>query len=84
MAELVAGESVPFLAALRYADSGLRKRVEWQATWEKQRAEDAIDADLASRRHEFAREAWARANPRKEGETAEVYSARITAGLEAE
>ena len=45
VAELVRGESVPFLAALRYTETGLRKRADWEATWEKQRAEDAIDAD---------------------------------------
>ena len=84
VAELVAGESVPFLAALRYTDTGRRKRADWEATWEKQRAEDAIDAGLASRRHEFVREAWARAHPSKEGETVEAYSARIATGLEVE
>jgi hypothetical protein len=48
VAELVGKESVPFLAALRYSDSGQRKRADWEATWDKQRAEDAIDADAAS------------------------------------
>jgi len=42
--ELALGEAVPFLAALRYADSGVRKRVEWEETWRLQRLEDAIDA----------------------------------------
>jgi hypothetical protein len=37
---LVADEHVPFLAALRYKDSGLRKRVEWESVWERQREED--------------------------------------------
>ena len=41
VAELVAGESVPFLPMLRYADSGLRKRAQWQDTWAQQRREDA-------------------------------------------
>jgi len=39
--ELVAGESVPFLAFLRYKESGLRKRADWERTWELQRREDA-------------------------------------------
>ncbi len=37
IAELVKAESVPYLAALRYTDSGLRKHAEWQATWALQR-----------------------------------------------
>jgi hypothetical protein len=42
--ELVASESVPFLPVLRYAESGLRKRAQWEATWALQRREDVIDA----------------------------------------
>jgi len=42
--ELVESESVPLLPVLRYKPSGLRKRVEWEHTWELQRQEDAIDA----------------------------------------
>lgn len=34
-------EAVPFLAAYRYKDSGLRKREAWEATWALQRREDA-------------------------------------------
>jgi hypothetical protein len=41
VAELVAGESVPFLPMLRYTDSGLRKRAQWEDTWALQRREDA-------------------------------------------
>lgn len=37
---LLQDESVPYLAALRLKDSGLRKFAEWQVTWEAQRAED--------------------------------------------
>jgi len=44
VAELVAAEHVPLLPALRYKPPGLRKRLEWERTWELQRAEDAIDA----------------------------------------
>jgi hypothetical protein len=41
VAELAAGESVPFLPALRYTDTGLRKRAQWEDTWVLQRREDA-------------------------------------------
>ncbi|MBV1800484.1 DUF7008 domain-containing protein [Siccirubricoccus sp. G192] len=81
VAELVAAESVPFLAALRYSETGLRKHADWEATWEKQRAEDAIDAELAALRNEFLRAAWSRQNARGEGEAAEAYAARMAAGL---
>ncbi|MCX6625571.1 MAG: BREX-2 system adenine-specific DNA-methyltransferase PglX, partial [Acidobacteria bacterium] len=39
--ELVTRESVPFLPILRYKESGLRKRADWERTWELQRREDA-------------------------------------------
>ena len=42
--ELVASESVPFLPALRYTESGLRKRTQWEAVWALQRREDAGEA----------------------------------------
>ncbi|GAB2811488.1 BREX-2 system adenine-specific DNA-methyltransferase PglX [Actinocorallia aurea] len=38
--EVVKDECVPYLAALRYKDSGLRKREAWEKTWELQRQED--------------------------------------------
>ncbi|MEU9428315.1 BREX-2 system adenine-specific DNA-methyltransferase PglX [Streptomyces sp. NPDC048342] len=38
---LLAEEAVPFLAAYRYKDSGLRTRAAWERTWAKQRQEDA-------------------------------------------
>ena len=44
VAELVAAENVPLLPVLRYKPTGLRKRAEWEKTWELQRREDAIDA----------------------------------------
>ncbi len=44
VAELVQAESVPLLPVLRYKPSGLRKRAEWEKTWDLQRREDAIDA----------------------------------------
>lgn len=39
--ELVTNESVPFLPILRYKESGLRKRADWEDTWQLQRREDA-------------------------------------------
>lgn len=41
--ELVEAESVPFLPIQRYKDSGLRKRVIWERTWDLQRQEDQIE-----------------------------------------
>lgn len=41
VADLVAGEAVPFLPVLRYSDTGLRKRAQWEDTWALQRREDA-------------------------------------------
>lgn len=46
--ELVTAEAVPFLPVLRYSESGLRKRAQWQATWALQRQEDAIDAQVVA------------------------------------
>jgi hypothetical protein len=40
LAELLDDESVPFLAAYRLKDSGLRKREAWEHTWDLQRQED--------------------------------------------
>jgi hypothetical protein len=48
VAELVEAESVPFLPRLRYKSSGLRKREIWEHTWDLQRREDAIDAEVES------------------------------------
>jgi hypothetical protein len=41
LAKLISDEAVPFLAANRYKDSGMRKRAEWEQVWELQRREDA-------------------------------------------
>ncbi|HEV2377800.1 MAG TPA: BREX-2 system adenine-specific DNA-methyltransferase PglX [Streptosporangiaceae bacterium] len=41
LVRLLADEGVPFLAASRYKDSGLRKREAWEETWALQRREDA-------------------------------------------
>ncbi|MGW2558672.1 BREX-2 system adenine-specific DNA-methyltransferase PglX [Streptomyces sp. NPDC001514] len=40
LADIVAPEHVPYLAALRYKDSGLRKREQWEQVWDLQREED--------------------------------------------
>jgi uncharacterized protein DUF7008/Eco57I restriction-modification methylase len=40
-AELLASNSVPYTAALRFTDTGLEKRAAWQRTWDLQRREDA-------------------------------------------
>jgi hypothetical protein len=44
---LVQRSSVPYLDALTYGDSGLRKRAVWRETWALQRHEDRIDAEVA-------------------------------------
>ncbi|MDX9736294.1 MAG: BREX-2 system adenine-specific DNA-methyltransferase PglX, partial [Thermoanaerobaculia bacterium] len=41
VADLALEEAVPFLAAYRYTDDGLRKRAVWERTWDLQRREDA-------------------------------------------
>jgi hypothetical protein len=38
---LVSPEAVPFLPTMRYTDSGVTKRAEWEAIWKLQRDEDA-------------------------------------------
>jgi hypothetical protein len=44
--ELVDSESVPLISAQRYTETGLRKRSAWNRTWDLQRREDAIDAEV--------------------------------------
>jgi hypothetical protein len=41
LVRLLADEAVPYLAAYRYKESGLRKREAWEETWRLQRREDA-------------------------------------------
>ncbi|MDF5759284.1 BREX-2 system adenine-specific DNA-methyltransferase PglX [Spongiactinospora sp. TRM90649] len=48
--DLMADEHVPFLAALRYKPSGLKKRVDWEHVWDLQRQEDAAPDEPAKRR----------------------------------
>ncbi len=50
VAELVADEHVPYLAALRYKDSGLQKRADWEHTWDLQRQEDAAPTEEGKRK----------------------------------
>ncbi|MFB6650633.1 BREX-2 system adenine-specific DNA-methyltransferase PglX [Streptomyces microflavus] len=50
VAELMTGEHVPFLAALRYKPSGLKKRADWEHVWDLQRQEDAAPDELAKRK----------------------------------
>jgi hypothetical protein len=45
--KLAADEAVPALPACRYKPAGLRKRTQWERTWDQQRDEDAIDARCA-------------------------------------
>lgn len=46
LADVLATEHVPYLSAHRYKDTGLRKRAEWEETWELQREEDATGMRL--------------------------------------
>ena len=50
---LVTAEAVPLLPILRYKDSGLRKREEWEKTWELQRREDAVRDELEEVRRQL-------------------------------
>ncbi|MFC4854142.1 BREX-2 system adenine-specific DNA-methyltransferase PglX [Actinophytocola glycyrrhizae] len=40
LSDLIAEEQVPYLAALRYRESGLLKRAQWEEVWALQRQED--------------------------------------------
>ena len=48
--ELLSDEHVPFLAALRYKPSGLKKVPDWNHVWDLQRQEDAASDEPAKRR----------------------------------
>ncbi|MDU0301730.1 BREX-2 system adenine-specific DNA-methyltransferase PglX [Streptomyces sp. PAL114] len=50
VAELITDEHVPFLAALRYKPSGLKKRADWEEVWDLQRKEDAAPDEPAKRK----------------------------------
>lgn len=49
IADLVADEHVPHLAALRYKDSGLDKRADWEQVWDMQRQEDELPDEAKKR-----------------------------------
>jgi hypothetical protein len=89
--ELVSAESVPLLSVLRYTDSGLRKRKQWQETWTLQHCEDAIDEEVEGQRATFAslerqkiRRVIEDEYGRQRGETEEEYTLRILASLDAQ
>jgi hypothetical protein len=44
--DIMDAEHVPYLAALRYKDTGLYKRVRWEKTWDLQRQEDVTGERL--------------------------------------
>ncbi|MCX4735373.1 BREX-2 system adenine-specific DNA-methyltransferase PglX [Streptomyces sp. NBC_01363] len=48
--ELMTDEHVPFLSALRYKPSGLKKRADWEHVWDLQRQEDAAEDEPAKRK----------------------------------
>ncbi|WP_282697752.1 BREX-2 system adenine-specific DNA-methyltransferase PglX [Streptomyces sp. CC208A] len=48
--ELLSDEHVPFVSALRYKPSGLKKRADWEHVWELQREEDAAPDEPAKRK----------------------------------
>ncbi|WP_330281721.1 BREX-2 system adenine-specific DNA-methyltransferase PglX [Streptomyces sp. NBC_00588] len=50
VAELITDEHVPFLPALRYKPSGLKKRADWEEVWDLQRNEDAAPDEPAKRK----------------------------------
>ncbi|MEV8366646.1 BREX-2 system adenine-specific DNA-methyltransferase PglX [Streptomyces niveus] len=50
VSELMSDEHVPFLSALRYKHSGLKKRADWEHVWDLQRAEDAAPDEPAKRK----------------------------------
>ncbi|MFI8297701.1 BREX-2 system adenine-specific DNA-methyltransferase PglX [Streptomyces nigra] len=50
VAELITDEHVPFLAALRYKPSGMKKRADWEEVWGLQRMEDAAPDEQTKRK----------------------------------
>ncbi|MFE1475720.1 BREX-2 system adenine-specific DNA-methyltransferase PglX [Streptomyces cyaneofuscatus] len=50
VAELMTDEHVPFLPALRYKSSGLKKRGDWEDVWDRQRQEDAAPDEPTKRK----------------------------------
>ncbi|MEU1591272.1 BREX-2 system adenine-specific DNA-methyltransferase PglX [Streptomyces sp. NPDC005708] len=50
VAELMTEEHVPFLAALRYKPSGMKKRADWEHVWDLQRQEDDAEDEQLKRK----------------------------------
>ncbi|MFI8991675.1 BREX-2 system adenine-specific DNA-methyltransferase PglX [Streptomyces antimycoticus] len=50
VAELVGDQHVPAAAALRYKPAGLKKRADWERTWERQREEDDATSEEEKRK----------------------------------
>ncbi|WP_436786732.1 BREX-2 system adenine-specific DNA-methyltransferase PglX [Yinghuangia sp. YIM S10712] len=50
VANLLAEEHVPFLAALRYKPAAMKKRADWEHVWDLQRQEDAAEDEPTKRR----------------------------------
>lgn len=48
--ELLSEEHVPFVSALRYKPSAMKKRADWEQVWELQRQEDAAPDEGAKRK----------------------------------
>ncbi|MFJ6015358.1 BREX-2 system adenine-specific DNA-methyltransferase PglX [Streptomyces sp. NPDC092952] len=48
--DLLSEEHVPFVSALRYKPSGLKKRADWEHVWDLQREEDAAPDEPAKRK----------------------------------
>ncbi|MCP5560209.1 MAG: hypothetical protein H7A55_20865 [Verrucomicrobiaceae bacterium] len=55
IADLLNEGSVPYLPVLRYKEPGLRKRRAWEETWQLQRREDAIEAEVMANLESEAR-----------------------------
>jgi hypothetical protein len=51
-AELIGSDTVPYLAAYRYSDSGMEKRAAWEQTWVLQRLEDEYERRLKEHGYE--------------------------------
>ncbi|MET8286053.1 BREX-2 system adenine-specific DNA-methyltransferase PglX [Streptomyces sp. NPDC005132] len=50
VSELMTDEHVPFLSALRYKPTALKKRADWEHVWDLQRQEDAAPDEPAKRK----------------------------------
>lgn len=50
VAELITEEHVPFLPALRYKPTGMKKRADWEHVWDLQRQEDAAEDEPEKRK----------------------------------